>query len=108
MIPVSDSRISLPSEPDMRDLQNYVAAQIPHRWRSFGTQLGIPHNTLEAIALKNNQNHTYPFIEVLHEWKKAGKYPFTWDKVIDVLSSQALKETKLADEICKILLSRLP
>ena len=105
---ISDSRLSLTLKPDMTDLHSFVAARIPHRWRAFGTQLGISQNTLEAIASMGNQltNPQDHFLAVLHEWEKRG-VQFTWDKVIEVLRSHAIKEYVLANEIYRIQSSRL-
>ena len=93
----------------MRDLQNYVASRIPNRWRSFGCQLGIPHNKLDTIALSQSSVQSR-FMEVLHEWEKGGvQFEFTWDKVIEVLCSDAINERTLANEIyLKRSSSRLP
>ena len=74
--PISDSRNYLSSQPDMRDLQNYVVAKIPHRWRSFGTQLGMSHTALEIIE-QENCSLKDRFTKVLHEWEKREMYPFT-------------------------------
>ena len=100
--PISDSRISLLSQPDMRELQNYVASTIPNRWRSFGYQLGIPHNKLDTIELSQSSFQSR-FMAVLHEWEKGGvQIEFTWNKVIEVLLSQAINEYALANEIINL------
>ena len=97
--PISVSRVSLLSEPDMSDLHNFVVARIPHRWRSFGTQLGIPQNILKTIAMENSTTKDC-FREVLNEWEKKGT-EFTWKKVIEILNSPALQETTVANELCQ-------
>ena len=37
----------LESEPELSDLMNEVAAEIPSKWRDVGVQLGVDHSVLE-------------------------------------------------------------
>ena len=41
---------ALDSEPELLDLMNEVAAEIPGKWRDIGLQLGLEHGILDGIA----------------------------------------------------------
>ena len=84
-------------KPEMKDLQNFVVAQIPNRWEHFGNQLSIPYNILRTIA--SREDDFTRFMAVLHEWEKRDEHSFTWRKVIEVLESDTLKEYNLAHNI---------
>ena len=88
--------------PNMADLMNAVASEIPAEWRAVGIQLGLPSDILDGIQ---SQNAGKPkacqssFEEVLTVWERQGPRPFTWRTMVDVLRTQAVGHTALANQL---------
>ena len=94
----------LASEPEVLDLMNEVAAKIPSKWRDVGLQLGLDHGVLEGIASSlRDTNHCYS--NVFTRWKNqnSATHPYTWLTLVQALESQAVGQTRLANEIKKLI-----
>ena len=87
----------LDSEPELPDLINEVATEIPSKWKDVGLQLGLGHGVLRGIG--GEASHCY--MEVFTRWKnqKSTMYPCTWSTLVHILQTRAVGEEKLADEI---------
>ena len=91
----------LESEPELPDLMNEVAAEIPNRWRDVGVQLGVDDSVLEGIALISPGDINRCHSNVFTRWKNQNstKYPYTWSTIVQALESRAVGEKRLADKI---------
>ena len=89
------------SEPELRDLENEVAAQIPSKWRAVGIQLGLNPDQLDGIAVANPFSPLQCFSSVFTLWQKRMTTPYKWTTVIHALQAPVVSELKLADDIKK-------
>ena len=83
----------------LKHLLDFVAAEIPSKWKIFGIQLDIPNDILETYP---SHNSTECFIQVFSTWKRNSSPPYTWETVINVLESRSINERSLAEEIRKL------
>ena len=86
----------------MADLMNDVASVIPAEWRAVGIQLGLSSDTLDGIKSNNAGSPKAclnSFEEVISLWKRLGPRPFTWRTIVDVLRTQAIGHTALANQL---------
>ena len=89
--------ISLDASPKLSDLMNDVAAKLSAReWKAFAVQLGLKYECIRKIQNENTGNTPNMFMEVFHEWSIQRTTPYTWETVINALSSPSLKEIRLA------------
>ena len=93
----------LDREPELADLMNEVAAEIPCKWRGVGLQLGISQGVLDGIAANRLENINNCFSDVFTKWKNQNSlaHPYTWTTVVHVLQNPAVGESRLADTITK-------
>ena len=91
----------LNSQPELPDLMNEVAAEIPSKWRSMGLQLGVDHSVLEGIALISPGDINHCYSNVFTRWKNQNSttYPYTWSTIVQALESREVGEKRLADKI---------
>ena len=91
----------LESQPELADLMNEVAAEIPGKWRDVGLQLGMDHGVLEGIATISPGDINHCYSNVFTRWKnqKSQTYPYTWSTIVQVLKTRAVGEDRLADKI---------
>ena len=88
---------SLDTSPKLSDLMNEVAAKVPpSRWKAFAAQLGLKYKCIRKIQNENAGNISNIFMEVFYEWSIQQTTPYTWETVISALSSDSLKEIRLA------------
>ena len=80
---------------------NEVAAKIPSKWRDVGLQLGLDHGVLEGIASISLGDTNHCYSNVFTRWKNqnSATHPYTWLTLVQALESQAVGQTRLADEI---------
>ena len=79
-----------------------VAAVIPAKWRLVGVQLKLPNGTLDEIQAQNAGSPDQcilSFQRVFTKWKHLGTSPYTWETMINALSSQSVGEVALANEM---------
>ena len=91
----------LDSEPELSDLMNEVAANIPKRWRDVGLQLGLDPGVLKRIATISQGDTNLCYVNVFTQWKKqtSTTHPYTWSTVVRALKTPAVGEQRLADKI---------
>ena len=91
----------LDSEPDLRDLMNEVAAQIPGKWRDVGLQLGVDQSILKGIATISQGDTNLCYSNVFTQWKNqtSTTHPYTWSRLVQALKTPAVGEQRLADKI---------
>ena len=91
----------LDSQPELADLMNEVAAEIPGKWRDVGLQLGMDHGVLDGIAAISPGDINHCYSNVFTRWKnqKSRTYPYTWSTVVQALKARAVGEERLADKI---------
>ena len=68
------------------------------RWYTIGICLYIPPGDLDAIATDHSKESERCLSVVLDKWTKI-KCHATWEDVIGMLMSPAMKEVNLADKI---------
>ena len=85
------------TSPKLSDLMNEVAAKAPpSRWKAFAAQLGLNYECIRRIQNENAGNISDTFMAVFYEWSIQQTTPYTWETVISALSSDSLKELRLA------------
>lgn len=91
----------LESEPELPDLMNEVAAEIPNRWRDVGIQLRVNHGVLEGIATISLGDTNQCYSNVFIRWKNQHleTHPYTWSTIVHALESRAVGEKRLASRI---------
>ena len=91
----------LESEPELPDLMNEVAAEIPSKWRDVGVQLGVEHSVLEGIATISlgDTNHCYSNVFIRWKNQHLETHPYTWSTIVHALESRAVGEKRLASSI---------
>ena len=89
----------LHSQPELSDLMNKVAAEIPSKWRDMGLQLGVDHGILEGIAFISPGDTNHCYSNLFTRWKNqnSATYPYTWLTLVQALESRAVGEKRLAD-----------
>ena len=93
----------LNSQPELADLMNEVAAEIPGKWRDVGLQLGLDHRALDGVATISPGDVNHCYSNVFTHWKSQNSqaHPYTWSTVVQALKTQAVGEDRLADKIEK-------
>ena len=96
----------LDSEPELLDLMNEVAAEIPGKWRDIGLQLGLDQRVLDGITTVSSGDTNHCYSNVFTHWKNHNltTYSYTWSALLQVLKSRAVGEMRLADRIKKELI----
>ena len=91
----------LDSEPELRDLMNEVAAEIPGKWRDVGLQLGLDQGVLGGIATISLGDTNLCYSNVFTQWKNLNSttHPYTWLTIVDALEAPAVREKQLASKI---------
>ena len=87
----------LDSEPELADLMNEVAAEIPSGWADVGVQVGLDQEVLQGI--KGDNNHCYRNVFRLWKNQNSTTYPYIWSTIVHALKTQSVGMHKLADEI---------
>ena len=90
-------RNGLQGKPDLLDLMNEVAAEIPAKWKRMGTELKVTDGDLSAIAISTGTPIDC-FYEVFRTWKGM-LTPHTWETVIKALKAPAVSEQQLAHDL---------
>ena len=91
-------------EPEIRQLNNFIASKIPAKWELFGAQVGIEQSTMDAVKINNLGECAICFQHLFDQWKRNPITPFTWSTVLKVLYSPSLGEYMLAENIYTALL----
>ena len=91
----------LDSEPDLSDLLNEIAAEIPSKWRDMGQQLGLDQGVLEGIATISPEDTNHCYSNVFTRWKNqtSTEHPYTWSTVVQALKTRTVGQVRLAAKI---------
>ena len=91
----------LDSGPELPDLMNEVAAEIPSKWRVVGLRLGLDQGILDGIASISSGDTNLCYINVFSRWKNQNSttYPYTWSTIVWALQAPAVGESRLAEKI---------
>ena len=97
----SEYPAGLDSEPELSDLMNEVAAEIPGKWRDVGLQLGLDQGVLERVATISPGDTNLCYSNVFTRWKSQNSttHPYTWSTIVQALKTRAVGESRLANEI---------
>ena len=103
--PISLSFVD-PDSPILKDLMDSLVEMSP-KWNIFGMQLGVPTWKRENLETENATNETR-LMKVFEYWGRNPTHsnPFTWQTIVNVLASDAIKDYKLAGEIQKKYLKK--
>ena len=95
--------------PQLCDLMNEVAAQIPSKWRQFGIELRLTQNELDGFLTANFGDTLRCFSSVFTLWqKKMSREPYSWQTVVESLMAPAVGEHRLALELSSKLARTSP
>ena len=76
------------------DLMNFVAAEIPGKWREVAIGLGLDFPDIHRIEANNPTNN--PYVAVFDTWKNNGAEEYTWKTLLNVLRTPSVNAQKLA------------
>ena len=96
------------SKPNIRDLCEYVGAEIPSKWQQFGRFVGVRPADLEAMQASESQWLRGCFTQVFDKWHNGMTSAYTWEKVAEALESRRIDEKELLKEIYKKLSKKMP
>ena len=82
-------------EPNIRDLCEYVGAEIPSKWKQFGRFVGVRQGDLEAIQADESQWLRECFTQVFDKWHNGMTSDYTWVKVAEALESRDVGAKRL-------------
>ena len=92
--------MGISSAPELNDLMNRVAAQIPSKWREMGIGLGLDAADLSRIEVDVPTHKSTPcYIAVFTTWKSKTTKDYTWATIITALKSPLVDEQRLAKEL---------
>ena len=90
----------LHSTPEVSDLMNFVAAEIPEKWREVGIGLGLDTTDIKRIEADIPTHKSTPcYIYVFDAWKKKGTTEYTWGTLLKALRTRSVNASKLANTI---------
>ena len=88
------------STPELGDLMNTVAAEIPGKWREMAIGLGLDFADISRIeADVPTQKSTPCYLAVFDTWKKKGTKEYTWDTLLKALRTPLVDAQKIASTI---------
>ena len=93
-------------EPDIRDLCEYIGAEIPAKWEDFGRFVGVKDGQLDAIRAENAGKPDWQqscFTRVFTKWRNGLTSAFTWEKAAEALTSNAVSAGRLLETLYKNL-----
>lgn len=103
MVLLTDTRSKyqegLNSKPHIPDLMNWVAAEVPDKWDVVGVQLGLSPNEVNFIRQYAFGNFQFCFMQVFMSWKDRSKIAYTWNTLIDVLTTRSVGCNDLASKL---------
>ena len=82
----------------MKMLLENVATKIATKWQIFGLMVNLQPESLNIIE-KNTTGEILRMMEVFNKWQRTNDPQFTWNKVIEILRSDALGENTLAQNL---------
>ena len=86
--------------PELGDLMNFVAAEIPEKWREVGIGLGLDSTDIKRIEAEVPTHKSTPcYVDVFYTWKNKGTTEHTWDNLLKALRTPSVGASKLANTI---------
>ena len=84
----------------------YVASNIPHKWRRVGVALGLSQALIDAIDDRHRGEFFRCFSDVFKYWQSEStpERPANWATLISVLQSNTVGEEALAEHIQSTLI----
>ena len=82
---------------------NEVAAKIPGKWHEVGIQLKLSQEELSFLK-DSSPTVSQLFASIFTVWKRRTTREYSWTTIIEVLKTDAVDETRLAEG----LVVRLP
>lgn len=87
----------LHSAPELADLMNEIATEIPERWQEVAIGLGLMDSDIKRIETDIPTQKSYPcYREVFGMWKNKITKPYTWETVLRALRSKLVNAHSLA------------
>ena len=87
----------LDSAPELRDLMNEIAAEIPDKWKEVGIGLGLATSDIKRIETDIPTHKSFPcYMEVFHIWKTNDIEAYTWGTVLKTLRTKLVNAHGLA------------
>ena len=85
------------SAPELGDLMNEIATEIPDRWREVGIGLGLVASDIKRIETDIPTHKSYPcYMEVFDIWKTNSVEAYTWATVLKTLRTKLVNAHGLA------------
>jgi len=88
---------TLNSAPELSDLMNEIATEIPERWREVGIGLGLVDSDINRIETDVPTHKSYPcYMKVFGMWKNRITKPYTWETILSTLRTKLVNAHSLA------------
>ena len=88
--------------PELKDLMNDVAAEVPSMWRLVGIQLQVPAKDLDDIQSQvagKPKCNIAAFELVFNKWRELHPRQYTWRTVISALETPSVGASDLAAKL---------
>ena len=97
---------NLHSTPELGDLMNEVATEIPDKWKEVAIGLGLTASDIKRIETDiPTQKSNLCYIEVFDTWKKSDKKKYTWETLLKTLRTKLVNTPSLATALERRLTS---
>ena len=88
---------TLQSAPELGDLMNEIATEIPERWKEVAIGLGLVDSDIKLIKNDVPTQKAYPcYMEVFGMWKNRITKPYTWETILRTLRTKLVNAHSLA------------
>ena len=92
----------LEAEPNLRALNNLVGSKIEDKYHLFGIAVGLNEGYLRGLD-KDYPTCQERFNQVFYKWSLAHPNTFKWKNVIEVLQSDTIRATSVAELVIEHL-----
>ena len=95
-------------EPDIVSLMNLVGMSVRTKWQQIGYGLGIKGSDLKAFQMNDGSKPDaaqHCMRSVFEKWEESCTSQYTWQKLADVLLSEAVAEKNAVRQLYKALLN---
>ena len=95
---------NLHSAPELCDLMNEVATEIPDKWKEVAIGLGLTASDVKRIETDiPTQKSNLCYIEVFDAWKKRNIKKYTWETLLKTLRTRLVNTPRLATTLeCRL------
>ena len=94
----------LEAEPGLPALNNLLGAKIEDKYHLFGIAVGLNEGFLRGLD-KDYTTCQERFHQVFYKWSQTNPDTFKWKTIIEVLQSDAIKATSVAELVIEHLAS---